>query len=68
LTHAGPKRKSRVEVTDLLGQRRSLHEWDKPTIDARAKALADAYYVTTAIGAPADLTEGSDRVLSIRGP
>jgi hypothetical protein len=32
------------------------------------KGLADAYYVTTAIGAPSDLTEGSDRVLSTRGP
>ncbi len=56
LTHAGPRRKSRVEVADLLGQRRSLHEWDKPTVDARAKALADTYYVTTAIGAPSDWT------------
>jgi hypothetical protein len=36
LTHAGPRRKSRVEVADLLGQRRSLHESDKPTVDARS--------------------------------
>ncbi|WP_222945423.1 hypothetical protein, partial [Paraburkholderia sp. UCT2] len=29
LTHAGPRRKSRVEMVDLLGQPRSLHEWDE---------------------------------------